>query len=100
VPRPATESGGIKGVTFQSLPRALATHFHRVGTVKDQQAQMRHADAQTTMNTQMNNSLPSISLLAPLSYRIDYAVRELDHASLPVRRSQLAVKIFRYERGR
>jgi integrase len=48
--RPAAESVGIKGVTFQSLRRTFATHFHRVGTVKDQQAQMRHTNAQTTMN--------------------------------------------------
>jgi integrase len=31
-------------------PPNLATHFHRVGTVKDQQAQMRHKTAQVTMN--------------------------------------------------
>jgi integrase len=48
--RPAAESVGIKGITFQSLRRTFATHFHRVGTVKDQQAQMRHTNAQTTMN--------------------------------------------------
>jgi integrase len=48
--RPAAESVGIKGVTFQSLRRTFATHFHRVGTVKDQQSQMRHSNAQTTMN--------------------------------------------------
>ena len=48
--RPAAEGVGINGVTFQCLRRTFATHFHRVGTVKDQQAQMRHANAQTTMN--------------------------------------------------
>jgi integrase len=48
--RPTAEKLGIKGVTFQSLRRTFETHFHRVGTVKDQQAQMRHANAQTTMN--------------------------------------------------
>jgi integrase len=48
--RPAAEKAGIKGVTFQCLRRTFATHFHRVGTVKDQQTQMRHANAQTTMN--------------------------------------------------
>jgi integrase len=48
--RPAAESVGIKGLTFQALRRTFATHFHRVGTVKDQQAQMRHSNAQTTMN--------------------------------------------------
>lgn len=48
--RPAAARAGIKGVTFQCLRRTFATHFHRVGTVKDQQAQMRHTNAQTTMN--------------------------------------------------
>lgn len=47
--QPAAESIGIKGVTFQAL-RTFATHFHRVGTVKDQQAQMRHSNAQTTLD--------------------------------------------------
>ena len=48
--RPAAESVGIKGITFQALRRTFATHFHRVGTIKDQQSQMRHSNAQTTMN--------------------------------------------------
>jgi integrase len=48
--KPAAESVGIQGLTFQSLRRTFATHFHRVGTVKDQQSQMRHSNAQTTMN--------------------------------------------------
>jgi integrase len=48
--RPAAESVGIKEITFQALRRTFATHFHRVGTVEDQQSQMRHSNAQTTMN--------------------------------------------------
>jgi integrase len=48
--RPAAAAVGIKGITFQCLRRTFATHFHRVGTLKDQQTQMRHSDAQTTMN--------------------------------------------------
>jgi integrase len=48
--KPAAKKAGIKGLTFQALRRTFATHFHRIGTVKDQQSQMRHADAQTTMN--------------------------------------------------
>jgi integrase len=51
--KPAAESVGIKGVTFQCLRRTFATHFHRIGTVTDQQAQMRHANAHTTMNIYM-----------------------------------------------
>ena len=42
--RPAAARAGIEGVTFQCLRRTFATHFHRVGTVKDQQAQMRHTN--------------------------------------------------------
>lgn len=47
--KPAAEQVGNKGLTFQALRRTFATHFHRIGTVKDQQSQMRHSDAQTTM---------------------------------------------------
>ena len=48
---PVAESVGIKGVTFQSVRRTFATHFHRVGTVKDQQARnASHQRLQTTMN--------------------------------------------------
>jgi integrase len=48
--RPTAIKLGIKGITFQCLRRTFATHFHRIGTIKDQQTQMRHANAQTTMN--------------------------------------------------
>lgn len=48
--KPAAKSVGVEGITFQSLRRTFATHFHRVGTVKDQQSQMRHSNAQTTIN--------------------------------------------------
>ena len=49
--RPAADRAGIQGITFQCLRRTFATHFHCVGTVKDQQTQMRHASAQTTMTS-------------------------------------------------
>jgi integrase len=48
--KPAATKVGIEGITFQALRRTFATHFHGVGTVKDQQAQMRHTHASTTMN--------------------------------------------------
>jgi integrase len=48
--KPVAESVGFEGLTFQALRRTFATHFHRVGTVKDQQSQMRHSNAQTTIN--------------------------------------------------
>jgi integrase len=44
--RPAAIKAGIDGLTFQSLRRTFATHFHGIGTVKDPQSQMRHATAQ------------------------------------------------------
>jgi integrase len=39
----------IEGLTFQSLRRTFATHVHSLGTVKDAQAQLRHADIVTTL---------------------------------------------------
>ena len=48
--KPTAESIGITGLTFQSLRRTFATHFHGVGTVKDQQTLMRHSTAQITMD--------------------------------------------------
>jgi integrase len=35
--RPAATKAGIEGLTFQALRRTFATHFHGIGTVKDQQ---------------------------------------------------------------
>jgi integrase len=48
---PLASKLGICGVTFQSLRRTFATLVHGLGTIKDAQAQLRHADAATTMNT-------------------------------------------------
>ena len=48
--KPAAEGAGVDAVTFQALRRTFATHFHGIGTVKDQQAQTRHADVTTTLN--------------------------------------------------
>ncbi len=48
--KPAGERLGIAGITFQSLRRTFATLVQSSGTVKDAQTQLRHADAQTTMN--------------------------------------------------
>ena len=48
--RPAAVRAGIDGLTFQSLRRTFATHFHGIGTVKDQQSPMRHATAQITLD--------------------------------------------------
>jgi hypothetical protein len=48
--KPTGDRLGIPGVTFQSLRRTFATLVQTSGTVKDAQTQLRHADAQTTMN--------------------------------------------------
>ncbi len=48
--QPAAENIGIEGLTFQPLRRTFATHFHGIGTIKDQQSQMRHSTAQITMD--------------------------------------------------
>jgi integrase len=48
--RPAADRAGIADLTFQALRRTFATHFHGIGTVKDQQSQMRHATAQITLD--------------------------------------------------
>ena len=48
--QPAARQAGITGLTFQALRRTFATHVQGLGTVKDAQAQLRHADASTTLN--------------------------------------------------
>lgn len=48
--KPAARRAGIEGLTFQALRRTFSTQFHRVGTVKEQQAQMRHARANLTLD--------------------------------------------------
>jgi integrase len=40
---------GIEGLTFQSLRRTFATQVQKLGTVKDAQTQLRHADPTTTL---------------------------------------------------
>ena len=48
--QPAARQAGIAGLTFQALRRTFATHVQGLGTVKDAQAQLRHAAASTTLN--------------------------------------------------
>ncbi|HUG80613.1 MAG TPA: hypothetical protein VML01_03050 [Bryobacterales bacterium] len=47
--RPVAENIGIPGLTFQALRRTFATLVQGKGSVKDAQAQMRHAHAATTL---------------------------------------------------
>jgi integrase len=46
---PKAKEYGIEGLSFQSLRRTFATHVHGLGTIKDAQAQLRHADIATTL---------------------------------------------------
>lgn len=49
--KPAAARAGIEGVVnFQTLRRTCATHFQRFGTMKDAQAQLRHASPDMTAN--------------------------------------------------
>jgi integrase len=86
--QPAAESIGIAGVTFQSLRRTFATHFHRVGTVKDQQDQMRHSNAHTTMD--VYPQIVSDSLRAAMKTSTRKCPRILNTNEQLFERSQLA----------
>ncbi len=46
---PLAKSLGIHGLTYQALRRTFATQVQRLGSVKDAQAQLRHAHASTTL---------------------------------------------------
>lgn len=59
--KPTADRLGIRGVTFQSLRRTFATLIQSSGTVKDAQTQLRHADAQTTMNSYQKAIPASVS---------------------------------------
>jgi integrase len=48
--KPLATKLGIPGLTFQSLRRTFATQVQKLGSVKDAQAQLRHASASTTLN--------------------------------------------------
>jgi integrase len=47
--KPAAEKAGISGLDLLTLRRTCATHFGQKANTKDTQAQMRHADPQTTL---------------------------------------------------
>jgi integrase len=46
---PLAKSLGIQGLTYQALRRTFATQVQKLGSVKDAQAQLRHANASTTL---------------------------------------------------
>jgi integrase len=46
---PLAKTLGIAGLTYQALRRTFATQVQRLGSVKDAQAQLRHAHASTTL---------------------------------------------------
>ena len=47
--KPAAKKAGISGLDLLTLRRTCATHFGQKANTKDTQAQMRHADPQTTL---------------------------------------------------
>ncbi len=51
--KPAAQRAGIHGMTYQVLRRTFATVIQKCGTVKDAQAQLRHASAVLTVGTYM-----------------------------------------------
>ncbi len=51
--KPAAEAAGLDGVTIQALRRTFATLIQKVGSVKDAQAQLRHASPQVTLGVYM-----------------------------------------------
>ena len=59
--KPVAEKIGIPGLTFQALRRTFATLIQRKGSVKDVQAQLRHADAATTLGIYMQSIPDSVA---------------------------------------
>jgi integrase len=47
--KPAAKKAGMSGLDLLTLRRTCATHFGQKANTKDTQAQMRHADLQTTL---------------------------------------------------
>ncbi len=47
--KPTAKNAGISGLDLLTLRRTCATHFGQKANTKDTQAQMRHADPQTTL---------------------------------------------------
>jgi len=47
--KPAAQKAGISDLDLLTLRRTCATHFGQRANTKDTQAQMRHADPQTTL---------------------------------------------------
>ena len=51
--KPAAEKAGLGPVNFQVLRRTFATVIQKHGTIKDAQAQLRHASPDLTLRTYM-----------------------------------------------
>lgn len=58
--QPLARKAGIEGVTFQQLRRTTATHAGTVGTVKDAQAMLRHANPDMTAGVYMQSIPESV----------------------------------------
>ena len=80
--KPVAAELGILDLTFQSLRRTFATLIQNSGTVKDAQTQLRHADAQTTMNIYQKSIPASVSsAVESLERKIEQAHRDVDKPS-------------------
>ena len=51
--QPAAKAAGLERVTLQAHRRTFATLIQKVGSVKDAQAQLRHASPQVTLGVYM-----------------------------------------------
>jgi integrase len=62
--KPAAKKAGISGLDLLTLRRTCATHFGQKANTKDTQAQMRHADPQTTLKYYQQSNPESVKSAA------------------------------------
>ena len=65
---PLAEKLGIPNLNFQILCRTMATRAQKMGSVKDIQAYLRHAKADTTVNEYMQELPESVKQMAGSVY--------------------------------
>ena len=68
VPNPLAEKLGIPKLNFQILRRTMAARAQKVGSVKDIQAHLRHAKADTTANEYMQELPESVKQMVGSVY--------------------------------
>ena len=57
---PIAEAAGVEGVNYQALRRTFATTMQKCGSVKDAQAQLRHASPNLTATVYMQQIPESV----------------------------------------